>query len=205
MNITWLGHSCFLIESGGYRVVLDPYYVETYPALHVSADEALCSHGHRDHAFVEAVALSGRDPAESPFMVGTVPTFHDDAGGAKRGQNTIHILRAEGLTVAHCGDLGHMPDDAQLAALRGCDALLIPVGGYYTIDAETAKAVADAITPRVTVPMHYRFGTHGYDEIGTLDEFLALCDAAQVHRLDGNSFTLTKDAPSGVVVPRFAE
>ena len=205
MNITWLGHSCFLIESGGYRVVLDPYYVETYPALHVSADEALCSHGHRDHAFVEAVALSGRDKSESPFTVGTVPTFHDDAGGAKRGQNTIHILRAEGLTVAHCGDLGHMPDDAQLAALRGCDALLIPVGGYYTIDAETAKAVADAIAPRVTVPMHDRFGTHGYDEIGTLDEFLALCDAAQVHRLDGNSFTLTKDAPSGVVVPRFAE
>ena len=205
MNITWLGHSCFLIESGGYRVVLDPYYVETYPALRVSADETLCSHGHRDHAFVEAVTLSGRDKSESPFTVETVPTFHDDAGGAKRGQNTIHILRAEGLTVAHCGDLGHMPDDAQLAALRGCDALLIPVGGYYTIDAETAKAVADAIAPRVTVPMHYRFGTHGYDEIGTLDEFLALCDAAQVHRLDGNSFTLTKDAPSGVVVPRFAE
>lgn len=205
MNITWLGHSCFLIESGGYRVVLDPYYVETYPALRVSADETLCSHGHRDHAFVEAVALSGRDKSESPFTVETVPTFHDDAGGAKRGRNTLHILRAEGLTVAHCGDLGHMPDDAQLAALRGCDALLIPVGGYYTIDAETAKAVADAIAPRVTVPMHYRFGTHGYDEIGTLDEFLALCDAAQVHRLDGNSFTLTKDAPSGVVVPRFAE
>ena len=29
MNITWLGHSCFLVESGGWRVVLDPYYVET--------------------------------------------------------------------------------------------------------------------------------------------------------------------------------
>ena len=37
MNITWLGHSCFLIESAGWRIVLDPYYVETYPALHVDS------------------------------------------------------------------------------------------------------------------------------------------------------------------------
>lgn len=51
MNITWLGHSCFVVESAGWRVVLDPYYVETYPALHVDADEVLCSHSHRDHAF----------------------------------------------------------------------------------------------------------------------------------------------------------
>ena len=55
MNIIWLGHSCFVVESAGWRVVLDPYYVETYPALHIEADEALCSHGHRDHAFLEAV------------------------------------------------------------------------------------------------------------------------------------------------------
>ena len=67
MNITWLGHSCFLVESGGWRVVLDPYYVETYPALHVEADEVLCSHGHRDHNFLEAVTLSGRSRPFRPF------------------------------------------------------------------------------------------------------------------------------------------
>ena len=46
MNIIWLGHSCFAVESAGWRVVLDPYYVETYPALHIEADEALCSHAY---------------------------------------------------------------------------------------------------------------------------------------------------------------
>ena len=107
MNIIWLGHSCFVAESAGWRVVLDPYYVETYPALHIEADEALCSHGHRDHAFLEAVTLSGRDKSESPFTVETVSTFHDDKKGSLRGENAIHILRAEGMTVVHCGDLGH--------------------------------------------------------------------------------------------------
>ncbi len=205
MNITWLGHSCFLVESGGWRIVLDPYYVETYPALHVDADEVLCSHSHRDHAFLEAVTLSGRRCAESPFAVETVSTFHDEKGGALRGENTIHILRAEGLTVVHCGDLGHELGEEPLEKIRGCDALLIPVGGYYTIDALTAKKVADAAAPRVLVPMHYRFGAHGYPEIGTLEDFLALCDAASVQRLETNGFTLTKDAPAGIVVPRFAE
>ena len=93
----------------------------------------------------------------------------------------------------------------QRAAGKGCDALPIPVGGYYTIDAKTAKKVADAIAPRVLVPMHYRFGAHGYPEIGTLDEFLALYEAKKIHKLDGNSFELTKNAPAGVIVPRFAE
>lgn len=205
MNITWLGHSCFLIESEGWRVVLDPYYVETYSALHVEADEALCSHGHRDHAFLEAVTLSGRDKTESPFTIETVSMFHDDKQGSLRGENTIHILRAEGLMVVHCGDLGHELSDEQLAAVRGCDALLIPVGGYYTIDAKTAKKVADAVAPRVIVPMHYRFGAHGYPEIGTLDEFLPLYEAKDIHKLAVNSFELTMAAPAGVIVPQFAE
>ena len=118
MNITWLGHSCFVVESAGWRIVLDPYYVETYPALHIEADEVLCSHGHRDHAFLEAVTLSGRDKSESPFTVETVSTFHDDKGGMLRGENTIHILRAEGVTLVHCGDLGHELNEKQLAAVK---------------------------------------------------------------------------------------
>ena len=167
MNITWLGHSCFAVESGGYRVVLDPYYVESYPPLHTSANEVLCSHHHRDHDFVEAVELTPR--WDSPFTVETVQAFNEE----------------------------------QLAPLRSCDALLIPVGGFYTIDAETAKRVADAIAPRVIVPMHYRHGSHGYDVIATVEDFLRLYPADEVHCLDGSSFELTPDAPRGVIVPKF--
>ena len=25
MNITWLGHSCFMLEADGFRALLDPY------------------------------------------------------------------------------------------------------------------------------------------------------------------------------------
>lgn len=202
MTITWLGHSCFAVESGGYTIVLDPYFVESYPPLHTSAHEVLCSHGHRDHAFTEAVELLSK--RESPFTIERIAAFHDEVQGAMRGENTIHLLRAEGLRVAHLGDLGHELSDSQLAPLRGCDALLLPVGGYYTIDAATAKRVADAIAARVIVPMHYRHGAHGYDVIGTVEDFTALFPAETVTRLEGSAFDLTADAPRGVVVPRFA-
>ena len=201
MEIIWLGHACFALESGGYRVVIDPYTVETYPPLHTTADKVLCSHGHADHNYVEAVTL--REGADCPFSVETVATFHDPEGGRLRGSNTMHILRAEGLTVVHCGDLGHDPTPAQLDAIRGCDALLIPVGGFYTIDAAAARRVCDAAKPRVVVPMHYRHDPYGLRPVGTVEAFLALCDKTEVTRLDTNRFTLTADAPRGVVVPAF--
>ena len=202
MKLTWLGHSCFVLEQGGYRIVLDPYFVETYPELHVSAHEVLCSHGHRDHCFAEAVTLL-RDGATNPFTVETVDTFHDEKQGTLRGESKMHVIRANGLTVVHAGDLGHELNEAQLAAVKGCDALLIPVGGYYTIDAPAAKKIADAIGTRVVVPMHYRFGSRGYDVIGTLDEFTRLYDAVQY--LDSDTFELTAVSPHGAVVPKFRE
>ena len=202
MKLTWLGHSCFVLEHDGYRIVLDPYFVETYPKLHVSAHEILCSHGHRDHCFTEAVTLL-HDGKNSPFTVETVDTFQDEKQGVLRGGNKMHILRAGGLTVVHAGDLGHELNDAQLAAVKGCDALLLPVGGFFTIDAPTAKKIADAISPRVIVPMHYRFGAHGYDVIGTLDAFAGLYDSVQY--LDSDTFELTANSPRGVIVPKFRE
>ena len=201
MEIIWLGHACFALESGDYRVVLDPYALECYPVLHTQGDRVLCSHGHFDHNHTEAVEL--RQGRECPFAVERVETFHDDAQGSLRGKNTMHVLRAEGLTVVHAGDLGHFPDASQLAAIRGCDALLLPVGGCYTIDAQTAKRVADAALARVVVPMHYHHGAFGLREVGTVEEFLRLYDPSQVQTLPGNHFTLTADTPRGVVVPKF--
>ena len=41
MKLTWLGHACFLVEQGGYRILLDPYTgVEGYPSLLETASRA---------------------------------------------------------------------------------------------------------------------------------------------------------------------
>ena len=200
MKITWHGHSCFCVESEGYRIVLDPYQrVKGYGPLHLTANEVLCSHDHFDHNYREAVTLEEGIP--SPFTVDTVATLHDDQGGRMRGSNTVHILRAEGQTVVHLGDLGHLLSEDQAKELRRCDVLLLPVGGTYTVDAQRAKMVADALEPRIIVPMHYRCGTLGFENIGALDDFLALYPADQVTLLEEDGFDPAEHR--GVVVPRY--
>ena len=129
---------------------------------------------------------------------------HDHHGGARRGMNTIRQFRFGRLRIVHMGDTGCMPDENTLAALHGCDALLLPIGGYYTVDAKEAFAIAERIAPRCIVPMHYRGEGFGFDEIGTLDAFTGLFAAADVRFLETDAFTLTAAEPRGVIVPRLS-
>lgn len=192
MKITYLGHSCFKIESQGYEIVLDPYEdgsVPGYRPLRETADRVLCSHGHRDHAAAERVALRERET--SPFTVETLHTWHDGQRGALRGEDTVHILDDGRCRVAHLGDLGCDLTSEQKDKLQGLTALLIPVGGYYTIDARQAHALAEELAPTVVIPMHYRGEGFGYDVIGLLEAFTAL--RGDVREYPGGTLELTPE------------
>ncbi|MCH5203778.1 MAG: MBL fold metallo-hydrolase [Oscillospiraceae bacterium] len=198
MKIIWNGHSCFTVEADGSTVVVDPYSDGTVPGyapLRLTADAVFCSHEHSDHNGREAVTLTGRDCAIS---VQEIHTFHDDKKGSMRGENIIRVFSAEGMRVAHLGDLGCEPEPEQLEQLKGLDAVLIPVGGFFTINAEQAKSLVDKLEPRVVIPMHYSFPGHGYDVIETVDKFLKLC--GNVVKYDTNIFELTADTPAQTAV-----
>ena len=181
MKITWLGHACFMLEEAGYQLLIDPYEgVEGYKDVHTQAHAVYCSHGHHDHSYTAGVALL--PAAESPFTVREVQTCHDSQGGALRGRNTVRIFTAGGVTVVHLGDLGHRLTAEQARAIGKCDVLLVPVGGFYTIGAEDAYAVAVQLRPRCVVPMHYRHGPHGLQDVDTVEPFLALYPASDVAR-----------------------
>ena len=199
MTITWLGHACFRLEQGGYSIIIDPYNSVTgYPDIQTEANAVWCSHGHHDHSYTAGVTLL---PAgEDPFMVTEIPSFHDGEGGALRGSNLIRVFEAEGVRVCHLGDLGHRLSAEQVSAIGPVDVLLVPVGGFYTIGPEDAKAVAEQIGPRCIVPMHYRHGHHGPDKIGGVEQFLKLFPGGDVTVLPGPSLTVTPET-RGIVVP----
>lgn len=200
MKITWLGHACFALESDDYRVLLDPYTkVKGYDELQVSAHKVLCSHEHYDHNAREKVTMPLIE-RPCPFTIETMDTYHDDACGAKRGTNKVHILRAEGVTAVHLGDLGHLLTPKQAEQIYGCDVLMIPVGGCYTIDAAQAKAVVGQVQPRIVIPMHYRRGRRGFAEIGTVEAFTKLFPAQCVRMLPGRELTVTPNGERSVTV-----
>ena len=75
MKFTYYGHSCFLVESGGQRLLFDPFITPNLLAKEVDisqipADLILVSHGHMDHiADVSAIAARTGAPVVSNFEV----------------------------------------------------------------------------------------------------------------------------------------
>lgn len=172
MKIKYHGHSCFSITSNGYTIVLDPYTgVKGLEDVKLTANEVIASHGHRDHAFTEGVKVI---PATSTFKVDKIKTFHDGTKGSERGENFITILEAEGKKLVHLGDLGHLLEEAAVNEIKGCEVLMIPIGGFFTIDASQALQIIEEVKPKYVIPMHYRDGDKGYDVLGTVDEFLEM-------------------------------
>ena len=199
MIIAWLGHACFKLEYDGYAIVVDPYADDFIPGLaplRVSANQVLCSHDHGDHNFEAGVALEGKEA--SPFAVTEIDTYHDDQEGALRGTNKIHIFEAGDLKVAHLGDLGCELMEDQKEQLKDLDAVMIPVGGFYTIDAVQAKKLVDEIKPRVIIPMHYTGENFGFDNIAKLDPFTDQCDL--VVEYPENELALTKETEAHTAV-----
>ena len=112
-------------------------------------------------------------PTEEIIVTG-VPTFHDNHEGLRRGKNIVFAIEVEDLKIVHLGDLGHLPDEAQQAAIGQPDVLMIPVGGTYTLDAGRALKCVELLKPRVTVPMHYQTRFSEDMGIAPVSEFLQL-------------------------------
>lgn len=188
MIISCIGHAEFLLElENGMRLVTDPYDASCgYPVPELRADVALVSHGHHDHNAVENVQglprvidAPGEHTLAPDVKVTAVPCFHDDAQGSKRGKNLMFLVEAEGLRVAHLGDLGHLPTAEQAAALAPVDVLMLPVGGFFTIDAQTAKETAQLLQAQVILPMHYRTSANAEWPIAPVEDFLKLYSGAE--------------------------
>ncbi len=192
MIITCLGHAKFLLElENGMRLVTDPFDASTgYPVVPVRADAVLVSHQHHDHNALDTVQgytrvldTPGTHTLSTDVSVEAIEAFHDGEQGRLRGKTLLSVISAEGLRVAHLGDLGHLPDEKQAALLRDVDVLMVPVGGHYTIGPAQAKAVCDMLNPRVILPMHYRTAYNASWPIAPVEDFTKLL-GGEVEELD---------------------
>lgn len=191
MKIKYLGHSAFIITSDkGLKIITDPYKTSpslTYGTITESADIVTISHEHLDHCNLaavrgnpEVVKGAGRVVVKGIEFNG-ITSYHDEAKGRMRGNNTIFCFEVDGMRVCHLGDLGHLLDDRQVREMGDVDILFIPVGGYFTIDARAASQVCNQLKPRVIMPIHYKT-EKGIPGISGVDEFIKGKD--NVTRLD---------------------
>jgi L-ascorbate metabolism protein UlaG (beta-lactamase superfamily) len=182
MRVKYYGHSAFLITSkGGKRIIIDPYKPGAFGSISYGeipdeADVVLVSHDHDDHndsggivGNPEVVGIPGKQSVHGIEFNG-IPTFHDSSSGKERGKNIIFTFTLDGITLCHLGDLGHVLSQSEVEAIGLVDLLLVPVGGFYTIDAKEASEVARQLNPAIIIPMHFKTGKCDFP-IAPVEEF----------------------------------
>jgi L-ascorbate metabolism protein UlaG (beta-lactamase superfamily) len=184
MKIKWYGHAAFLITSDeGTKIMIDPYEPGafggqlSYGSIKDQADIVLTSHDHADHNYTtdlpgtpQVVKGSGSKTVKGISMKG-ISTYHDPSKGSERGANTIFTIKIDNIQLCHLGDLGHLLSDKELAEIGPVDILLIPVGGFFTIDPKEATRVAEQIKPKILIPMHFKTEKCGFP-IAPVEDFL---------------------------------
>jgi L-ascorbate metabolism protein UlaG (beta-lactamase superfamily) len=203
MKIKYYGHSSFkLTTDTGVRVIFDPYQsgafdgALSYGKITDEADIVLTSHDHDDHNYTGSIqgifaciSKAGAYEVKGVKIKG-VPTHHDGSKGKERGHNLVFVVEADGMFVAHAGDLGHTLDNDTLQEIGRVDVLLVPVGGFFTVDAQEAAKVMNDLKPAVTIPMHFKTEKVGFP-IARVDEFTG--GRKNVSAAGGSELEITKN------------
>jgi L-ascorbate metabolism protein UlaG (beta-lactamase superfamily) len=163
VRLRFLGHAAFDLRLADLRLCLDPHRPGALggrfrlPAIVGPFDAMVLSHRHEDHAGwtpeLGCERAIDRDTDLPGVAVRCRWVSHDDVGGLRMGLTRMVSLQGEGLRIVHCGDIGAW-DASDIQWLRGCDGLLVPVGGTFTLDGPAAAALVKQVAPRWVVPMH---------------------------------------------------
>ena len=211
IEIEYIAHAAFLIRAAdGTELLIDPYASRVWLGYDwpqgIEPDAVLITHPHYDHdagryretPFPWGSTLAVVDaPGEhrfGDFVVTGVEGKHADPYGMEFGQlNTIMVVEAAGLRVAHLGDNGPLTPEA-VAGIGRVDVLMMPADAvYHILSEETTGAILGALGPRVVIPMHYRLGDLETDpdspsDLGGIEPWLQ--GRARVERVEGHVTTL---------------
>ena len=190
MKLTYFGHSCFLVEGGGARLLFDPFITPNPMAKEVdikiiSADAIFVSHGHIDHV-ADAVDLARQTGAPvicnweisewlgKQGVTDVVPMNH---GGSKR----MPFGRAKMTSAIHSST---MPDGSAGGNPAGFVVETSEGAFYYSGDTALTtdmKLIADEFSIRFAVlPIGDNF-TMGAPDAVRAAEFVGTKTVVGVH------------------------
>ena len=172
-KIEWLGHDGFRINASK-TIYFDPFQITGGP----EADLVFISHDHFDHCSPDDVAkiqgektvvitepnsaqkLSGDVKTLKPgdaleiegVKIEAIPSYNTDKNFHPKKNNWLgFIVEVDGVRIYHTGDADFIPEMKSVAV----DIALLPVSGTYVMNADQAVEAAQAINPKVAIPMHY--------------------------------------------------
>lgn len=173
VRMTYLSHSCFEFKAQGKTILIDPFFSgnKLAPPYSGRPDLILVTHSHFDHADAKRFDATVVCPSTCKFKKSVTLKIGDkknvdginiemiSASHHQDSYPTGYIFELEGKRIAHLGDT-YMDGVKKLSNI---DLLLLPIGGYYTMNIDEAIKALAVISPKLAIPMHYN----------TLDEIKA--------------------------------
>jgi len=215
VQIEYIAHAAFRIHSAaGTTVLVDPYASQVwlgydFPVAMLDAEVVAVTHPHYDHDYGEFINNPVPWTGEQTVLrdAGTftvtdvqltgVETKHHDPYGQEFGQkNVVWVIELDGVRIAHVGDTAPLTD-AQATAIGAVDVLLAPIDSTeHILTYAELDTMRGQLSPRTTVPMHYRIAELEVDDdspqdLGPVDPWAAT--QTDVTRLDTNVFEVSAD------------
>ena len=191
MKIVWYGHACFLIETSGVRILIDPYPDVDDDKIG-EVDYILVTHEHSDHygktpllarlrkakvigpktvylmaisdGITDVQAIEEEEELQLKNGIRIKGTYAEHPSS----QYPLGYLIFGDKRVWHTGDTYYTP---LFNKLRGMvDILLVPISGRSTASEREAADIIEAVRPRIVIPMHY--GVYGSGSVEKLQQEL---------------------------------
>ncbi len=179
-NIKWLGHSTIKFVNDKV-IYIDPYNIKKN---YNDADIVFITHNHYDHFSKEDLKkciknetkiIVTEDLIEECLNLGfkkeniysvipnskyeidnivfsTIPSYNINKKFHPRENNWVgYIIKINNIQYYIAGDTDITKDAEEVK----CDVAFLPVGGTYTMNYKEAAELANKISPKIVVPIHY--------------------------------------------------
>lgn len=167
VEITYLGHSTFLVETPGGVTIATDYNGWYRPAILPMV--ATMNKAHSTHYTLTPDpgilhVLHGwsdmpGEKADHDLVVGdayirNVTTDIRNFGSMEEDGNSIFIFEVAGLCIGHLGHLHHELTDGHYAEIGRLDVVMVPVDGGLTMGADSMSRVVKRLHSSLILPMH---------------------------------------------------
>ena len=170
MNIKYLGHSAFEIETKGKKILIDPFLIAVPDYKAENIYDIFVSHAHGDH-LGSAIEISKKTgaPITAVYELANYCAKHGarsiDMGlgawrdyswdGVYGGCPCGFVFQIEGQTIYHAGDTCLNSEMKMIGEMYEPDIAMLPIGGKYTMDIEHAVKASEWLGVSEVIPMHY--------------------------------------------------
>jgi L-ascorbate metabolism protein UlaG (beta-lactamase superfamily) len=183
MKIKYLGHSCFLLEVKGMKILLDPFITNNPLSkmgfLDVVPDVILLTHDHHDH-LGDTIEISKHTGAKiitifdlaqelNKYQVPTIPgnlggtieymgvnfTFVKAEHSSNKGVPVGFIISFDGRSIYFAGDTNVFMDMQIIRDLYAPEIVMLPIDGIFNMGEREACYALKLLKPKIVIPMHY--------------------------------------------------